>query len=249
MVSQPEITLPQSVQRTPAVRPVSVQAAGTSGTCAVSPVWAQAVRVTEVPPDTNQPLSGGAAILVGADTVAEADASAVLGLGGHLLQRTGAGLSIEADGSAHGAVDRVLVPGHSTVVIAVGDGTLIEEAADATHAALVVSGVAACHGRHVIAVVDAAGLGHAHHAASPGLARLLIPQQGDVRPQADGLAGEVGGIAVHQRRQTGQLCRAVVMVNSVSVPLYRERSTAPSQRVVEKYSTMTCSSVTPSGRV
>ena len=42
--------------------------------------------------------------------------------------------------------------------------------------------------------------------------------------------------------------RAVVMVNSVSVPLYHERSTAPSQRVVEKYSTMTCSSVTPSGR-
>ena len=99
----------------------------------------------------HQPLSGGAAILVGADTVAEADASAVLGLGGHLLRRTGAGLSVEADGSAHGAVDRVLVPGHSTVVIVVGDDTLIEEAGDATHAAPVVSGVAACHGRHVIA--------------------------------------------------------------------------------------------------
>ena len=42
--------------------------------------------------------------------------------------------------------------------------------------------------------------------------------------------------------------RAVVMVNSVSVPLYHERSTAPSQRMVEKYSTVTCSSVTPSGR-
>lgn len=84
---------------------------------------------------------------------------------------------------------------------------------------------------------------------SPGLARLLIPQQGDVRPQADGLAGEVGGIAVHQLCHTRQLCRAVVTVNSVAVPLYHERSTAPSQRVVENYSTMTCSSVTPSGRV
>ena len=40
---------------------------------------------------------------------------------------------------------------------------------------------------------------------SPRLARLLIPQQGDVRPQADGLAGEVGGIAVHQLCHTRQL--------------------------------------------
>ena len=44
-------------------------------------------------------------------------------------------------------------------------------------------------------------------------------------------------------------CAGVVRLNSVSVPLYHERSTAPSQRVVEKYSTVTCSSVTPSGRV
>ena len=43
-------------------------------------------------------------------------------------------------------------------------------------------------------------------------------------------------------------CAGVVRVNSVSVPSYHERSTALSQRVVEKYSTMTCSSVTPSGR-
>ena len=36
-----------------AVRPVSVQVAGISGTCAALPVWAQAVRVTEVTPDTS----------------------------------------------------------------------------------------------------------------------------------------------------------------------------------------------------
>ena len=49
--------LPQSVQRTPAVRPVSVQVAGTSGTCAVLPVWAQAVTLkTAAQPLKNQEM-------------------------------------------------------------------------------------------------------------------------------------------------------------------------------------------------
>ena len=80
------------------------------------------------------------------------------------------------------------------------------------------------------------------------LARLLIPQQGDVRPQADGLAGEVGGIAVHQLCHTRQLPGGGDGELGIRPVIPREIH-CPSQRMVEKYSTMTCSSVTPSGRV
>ena len=83
---------------------------------------------------------------------------------------------------------------------------------------------------------------------SPGLAGLHIPQQGDVRPQADGLAGEVGGIAVHQLCHTRQLPGGGDGELGIRPVIPREIH-CPSQRMVEKYSTMTCSSVTPSGRV
>ena len=67
-------------------------------------------------------------------------------------------------------------------------------------------------------------------------------------PQADGLAGEVGGIAVHQLCHTRQLPGGGDGELGIRPVIPREIH-CPSQRMVEKYSTMTCSSVTPSGRV